>query len=153
MCSSTVQHSSPSQAKHTCTHTHIHSASHTHPPSPLSLPPHHTTPQVLISVDITNFQKRYRAILERNRSVLLRGSEASSAGPSQQRLDAVTPLLQPSLPCQGIIEAERLNGADNETYYQTSSPRRARCYYWINYSLTCSPKATGSCSSRSLPCY
>ena len=39
--------------------------------------------RTVISVDITNFQKRcYRAILERNRSVLLRGSEASGAGPS-----------------------------------------------------------------------
>ena len=112
---STAQQPKPSQAH---MHPHMHSASHTHPPSPLSLPPHHTTPQVLISVDITNFQKRcYRAILERNRSVLLRGSEASGAGPSfnnvsmQLRHCCNHPFL-----IKGIIEAEGLNGADNETY-------------------------------------
>merc|ERR1719506_2026133 len=39
--------------------------------------------ETVIRVDITNFQKRcYRAILERNRAVLLRGSEANGAGPS-----------------------------------------------------------------------
>ena len=110
---STAQQPKPSQAH---MHPHPHTLRFSHTPSLPTLPS--TTQQVLISVDITNFQKRcYRAILERNRSVLLRGSEASGAGPSfnnvsmQLRHCCNHPFL-----IKGIIEAEGLNGADNETY-------------------------------------
>ena len=74
--------------------------------------------ETLIRVEITNFQKRcYRAILERNRSVLLRGSEASGAGPSfnnvsmQLRHCCNHPFL-----IKGVVEAEGLEGADNATW-------------------------------------
>ena len=74
--------------------------------------------EVLISVDITNFQKRcYRAILERNRSVLLRGSEGTSAGPSfnnismQLRHCCNHPFL-----IKGVVEAEGLSGSDDKQW-------------------------------------
>ena len=39
--------------------------------------------ETLLSVEITNFQKRcYRAILDRNRSLLLGGTQVSGAAPS-----------------------------------------------------------------------
>jgi SNF2 family DNA or RNA helicase len=74
--------------------------------------------ETLISVDITNFQKRcYRAILERNRTVLLRGAEASGAGPSfnnvsmQLRHCCNHPFL-----IKGVVEAEGLSDTDDATW-------------------------------------
>ena len=74
--------------------------------------------EVLISVDITNFQKRcYRAILERNRAVLLRGSESVGSGPSfnnvsmQLRHCCNHPFL-----IKGVVEAEGLSGTDDATW-------------------------------------
>ena len=65
--------------------------------------------ETLIEVEITNFQKRcYRAILERNRTILLRGADASS-GPSfnntamQLRHCCNHPYL-----IKGLVEAEGL---------------------------------------------
>ena len=74
--------------------------------------------ETLISVDITNFQKRcYRAILERNRAVLLRGAESNGAGPSfnnvsmQLRHCCNHPFL-----IKGVVDAEGLSGADDATW-------------------------------------
>ena len=74
--------------------------------------------ETLISVEITNYQKRcYRAILERNRSILLRGSELQ--GPSfnnismQLRHCCNHPYL-----IRSIVQAEGLDDADDEAWLE-----------------------------------
>ena len=76
--------------------------------------------ETLIRVEITNFQKRcYRAILERNRAVLLRGAEPSGAGPSfnnismQLRHCCNHPFL-----IKGVVAAEGLDDADDDVWLE-----------------------------------
>ena len=73
--------------------------------------------ETLISVEITNFQKTtYRALLEQNRTLLLRGA-AGVHGPSfnnlamQLRHCCNHPFL-----IKGVVEAEGLGGADDKQW-------------------------------------
>ena len=74
--------------------------------------------ETLVTVEITNFQKRcYRAVLEQNRALLLRGVDVAGAGPSfnnismQLRHCCNHPFL-----IKGVVEAEGLSSAPDAVW-------------------------------------
>ena len=76
--------------------------------------------ETLVTVEITNYQKTcYRALLEQNRSLLLRGAEGVVQGPSfnnlamQLRHCCNHPFL-----IRGIVQAEGLDLVSDEEYLQ-----------------------------------
>ena len=73
--------------------------------------------ETLITVEITNFQKQcYRALLEQNRSLLLRGANAVS-GPSFNNLSMqLRHCCNHPFLIKGVMESEGLLDADDDTY-------------------------------------
>ena len=74
--------------------------------------------ETLISVEITNFQKAsYRALLEQNRALLLRGAEGAISGPSFNNLSMqLRHCCNHPFLIKGVVQAEGLEHADDETW-------------------------------------